>query len=142
MMLGFDKVGRAIKEQGMSAVCAWCLKYWRAREHDGANSSSWVCQSTRPCGGPMQGMAFPEYEGPMKGRLASFCYICGGVPEAAVDIGGKGMVGVCNKKGRAGKTCMELLRDQLGNPRVVRSFEEKTVSMLDHGIERGKVTVK
>jgi len=128
-MLEFDQVDRAIKMHGMSAVCAWCLKYWNARGHDDANSSSWQCQATKPCGGPMQGMAFPEYEGPMKGKLASFCYICGGPPDAAVDIGGKGMLGVCNKKRRSGETCMDLLRDQLNNPGVKRTFEKQVVPL-------------
>lgn len=126
-MLQKEQVDLAIKG-GMSAVCAWCLKYWNAREHD-KKAVAWRCQSSKPCGGPMQGMAFPEYEGPMQGRLASFCYICGADADAAVEIHGKGIVGVCNNA-RAGKTCMEMLRDQLSNPRVVRKFEEKTVPLV------------
>ena len=79
----------------------------------------------------MQGLAFPEYEGPMDGNLVSFCYICGGEPDAAVEIHGKGVLGVCKERSRFGKTCMELLRDQLSNPSVVRKFEEKRISLLD-----------
>jgi|GEM_PF-3111701 len=129
-MLDKMKVELEIKKNGISAVCAWCLKYWNARGHDDANSSSYRCQSARPCGGPMQGMAFPEYEGPMKGHLDSFCYICGGEPDACVAIHGKGMVGVCKNRKHADKTCMDILRDQLSNPRVVRTFEEKRIPLF------------
>ena len=128
-MLKADQVELAMKRHGMAAVCAWCLKYWRAREHDD-KPGEWRCQSMKPCGGPMQGLAFPEYEGPMDDNLVSFCYICGGKPDAAVEIHGKGMLGVCKERKRFAKTCMELLRDQLSNPRLVRKFEEKRISLL------------
>ena len=78
----------------------------------------------------MQGMAFPEYEGPMEGHLTAFCYICGGEPDAMVEIHGRGAVGVCKERKRFGKTCMELLRDQLSNPRVVRRFDEKRIPLF------------
>lgn len=128
-MLDAKQVELAIKQHGMSAVCAWCLKYWRAREHD-KGSAGWTCQANRRCGGPMQGLAFPEYEGPMEGHLDSFCYICGGTPDACVEIHGKGMVGVCKERKRADKTCMDILRDQLQNPRVVRRFEERRIPLF------------
>jgi hypothetical protein len=128
-MLKADQVELAIKQHGMSAVCAWCLKYWRARERD-QKPGAWRCQATKPCGGPMQGMAFPEYEGPLEGNLASVCYVCGGEPDAMVEIHGRGMVGVCKERKRSDKTCMEILRDQLNNPRVVRRFEERRIPLF------------
>jgi hypothetical protein len=78
----------------------------------------------------MQGLAFPEYEGPMEGNLVSFCYICGGKPDAAVEIHGQGMLGVCKERKRFGKTCMEILRDQLTHTHMVRKFDEKHISLL------------
>ena len=128
-MLKVDQVKLAIEKHGMAAVCAWCLKYWRAREHDD-KPGAWTCQSVKPCGGPMRGMAFPEYEGPMSGNLVSFCYVCGGKPDAAVEIHGKGMIGVCEKRKRYGKACIDVLRDQLSNPNVVRRFEEKHIPVF------------
>ena len=50
------------------------------------------------CGGPMRGMAFPYYDGPLKGQLQNRCFVCGHKPDAvAVATKGGGRVGVCKK---------------------------------------------
>lgn len=82
-------------EGGLAAICAWC-------EHYHTQASQHVNEKFRcgkRCGGPGADtpMAFPLYKGPMAGRLTAMCFVCGGDADAAVDVGGDGMVGVCEQ---------------------------------------------
>jgi len=49
------------------------------------------------CRGPSRGGTFNAYEGPLKGNLSSFCFICGATPVMLLRISGPhgGTLGVC-----------------------------------------------
>lgn len=75
---------------GLSFVCATCDKFrFRQRGYDG-------CRPERPCGGPGEGRAFPEYSGPFAGQLAKRCFVCGVDAENVLD-GNGGKLGVCDR---------------------------------------------
>lgn len=77
---------------GMSFVCAWCEHLWRVfAQNEGKEANCGM-----KCGGPMAHDVFPKYKGPLEGQLAKFCFVCGKDADAGVDIGGKGMIGVCS----------------------------------------------
>ncbi len=101
-MLDAKKVQWAIKS-GLSAICAQCLHYWAAQQHipdddpaEGHKPVEAHCPR-RDCGGPQFDLVFPKYEGPLAGRLATICYICGDEPDAMVEMHGRGHIGVCKK---------------------------------------------
>jgi hypothetical protein len=63
--------------EGFAFPCACCKRLWRAKAqgHD-------VCEVAfmpgKDCGGPMAGMSFPLYEGPLTpASLATRCIRCG-----------------------------------------------------------------
>jgi hypothetical protein len=68
-------VARALME-GYAFPCACCRKLWRARDR-----GSDVCEAgltNQACGGPVIGLAFPLYEGPLTPQaLATLCFRCG-----------------------------------------------------------------
>lgn len=113
-MIDEARVQWAIKS-GLSAVCANCLHYWRrqenapvARPYEQFKPAEAACGHDG-CGGPIRDRAFPDYDGPLKGRLASICFICGGEPDATVEMHGRGYLGVC-------KEHLEQFRMMLGKP--------------------------
>ncbi len=79
---------------GYGFVCGNCTKLWA-----GLSAGHGACMAAvqgKTCAGPMKNMGFPEYEGPLKGNLVQFCFVCGkGSDYAAVTM--HGMVGVCAK---------------------------------------------
>jgi len=81
-------------EAGLSAVCAWC-EHW----HNGKDQWTVTKCGQMECGGPgaNPAMAFPKYKGPWQNNLIKLCFICGEEPDAAVEIHGKGFLGVCKK---------------------------------------------
>ena len=89
----------AVMREGMSFVCAHCNNFWwsyaRGLEKCKAGHEG------RDCAGPGKFMAFPEYDGPLKGNLHKCCFVCGKEPSHTVAIPiGLGMVrniGVCDK---------------------------------------------
>jgi len=101
-MLDPVKIKWAIKS-GLSAVCANCIHYWRAQQHvpesrpvEGFKPIEAHCPFTDCCG-PSFGKAFPRYDGPYKGKLATICYICGAEADAAIEMHGRGFIGVCDR---------------------------------------------
>lgn len=80
--------------KGLGFACAHCDNYWW-----GVDQGLRHCKAheeRRDCAGPLAGMAFPEYRGPLKGHLVRFCFVCGVQPiAAAVARAGGGRVGVC-----------------------------------------------
>lgn len=78
---------------GLCAICAMCEYFWNAR---GRNKNDIDCG--KKCGGPVRGMTYPMYKGPLGNNIHTICFICGNYPDGAcVDIGGKGIVGICNE---------------------------------------------
>ena len=89
--------GRQIPEVmklGTSFVCAHCERFWWGVDHDHDG-----CQAVHDgvdCSGPLRGMCFPYYKGPLERQLSKFCFVCGSEPSAnAVAKKGGGRCGVC-----------------------------------------------
>jgi len=114
MIVDASEVQWAIKS-GLSAICANCLHYWRKQEQvekarplEHFKPSAASCDK-RDCGGPIMDRAFPKYEGPLKDKLSSVCFICGDEPDATVEMLGRGYLGVCNRH-------IEQFKKMLGKP--------------------------
>ena len=78
--------------QGLSFVCATCSRWWKSR----AMSLPEGCVTNGQCGGPLSSMAFPMYDGPLKGNLAHFCFVCGERVNQGVKVKDQ-FVGICQK---------------------------------------------
>lgn len=62
--------------KGYAFPCACCKKLWRAHER-GAEACE-AAMGGQDCGGPVAGMSFPLYEGPLTtASLATRCCFCG-----------------------------------------------------------------
>lgn len=62
--------------KGFTFPCACCLKLWRAQAR-GVEACE-AAMSGKDCGGPVAGMSYPLYEGPLNdAALATHCFICG-----------------------------------------------------------------
>lgn len=77
-------------DAGLSAVCAWCEHYYNVKDQH----QTFNCGKDK-CGGPSRGKVFPEYKGPLKNKLAMFCFICGDDSDAVFNINSQGFLGVC-----------------------------------------------
>jgi hypothetical protein len=75
-------------------------------------------------------MGFPMYKGIMEGKLHTFCFICGRDADAAVEIGGR-LLGVCNRQGPNGETCVDKLKLILMRQGVVA--KERVVPVVNGG---------
>lgn len=64
---------RLAVSSGLSAVCATCTKYWKARD---AGIPGDRCLSQTACGSPLAGHAFQEYDGPIR-NMERWCFVCG-----------------------------------------------------------------
>lgn len=86
---------RRLVSEGVSFVCAMCDHWWWSHGRGLA-----VCRAaveSRECSGPIGGLCYPEYSGPLKRNLVRFCFRCGAQSIAAVEVFGKGMCGVCGE---------------------------------------------
>jgi len=71
-----DYVQRLLRE-GFAFPCACCQKLWRAKAK-GFDQCEVAFMPGQDCGGPMSGMSFPLYEGPLTPTiLATRCFRCG-----------------------------------------------------------------
>jgi hypothetical protein len=62
--------------QGYAFPCACCAKLWRAMAR-GMETCEAVF-GNQDCGGPVSGMSYPLYEGPLsESALATYCCFCG-----------------------------------------------------------------
>ena len=81
---------------GYAFVCAHCIKL-----HKSMRSGMHGCGAMlngKDCGGPIVGMVFPEYKGPLtRDTIANRCFRCGELSENLIDVKNKGCVGACNK---------------------------------------------
>lgn len=62
------KIALAV-QNGLSVVCATCEHYWFAKD----KQAPWC---GKDCGGPVRGLAFPWYKGPIA-NMAAQCFVCG-----------------------------------------------------------------
>ena len=94
MSLTSEKVANAMAK-GVGFVCANCTKYWQGTA-DGGDKCEAAKQGTE-CGGPLMGLGFPEYEGPLAGYVMNFCFVCG--DKSRYGARGKcgNLVGVCGE---------------------------------------------
>lgn len=81
-----------VMQDGVGFVCAHCERFWWGV--DRGYGSCWAKAVGKDCSGPMGGGSFQEYEGPLKGNLCRFCFVCGKEP-SGVACTKHGKVGVC-----------------------------------------------
>lgn len=94
MVLDPAKVNLAMA-QGLSAVCATCQKYWEARERGIPGDG---CTSKMRCGSPISGDAFSDYDGPLKGSLHQWCFVCAKQSDFGIRVTGRlTTIGVCRE---------------------------------------------
>jgi len=83
-------------QSGTSFVCAHCEHFWW-----GVDNRYEGCKAIHDhieCSGPLRGMAFPNYKGPLEGHLSKYCFVCGHTPDAtAIAREGGARVGVCTE---------------------------------------------
>jgi len=110
-----DDIVKAVRS-GVAFPCAMCLNWWRAKEEK--KESCMVFTGGKPCGGPMAGMAFPMYKGPLvDSNWTDFCFVCGEEVVAAVEVKGSDrMLGVCKKH----VGLLEKLKPSGGSARTVK----------------------
>ena len=78
---------------GLSAVCATCQKYWDARDKGIPGDA---CTTRLKCGSPMAGDAFTDYDGPLKGALHQWCFVCAKQADFGIRVTGRvTVVGAC-----------------------------------------------
>ena len=80
---------------GLSFICANCENFWWSYEKK--LDKCRVHYIGDRCGGPLVGMAFPKYKGPLIAAMSSFCFVCGNAAELSVSIGKVKCLGVCKK---------------------------------------------
>lgn len=94
MPLDPKKVSLAMA-QGLSAVCATCQKYWEARDRGIPGDA---CTTKIKCGSPISGDAFSDYDGPLKGALHLWCFVCTKKADFGIQVTGRAtVVGACKE---------------------------------------------
>lgn len=87
---------KGLLEQGYAFPCAHCQRMWMAKA-TGQASCGPMIPDGKPCGGPMSGMSFPHYKGPLTQEfIAGHCFRCGADADSSIMQNG-GVVGVCDK---------------------------------------------
>jgi hypothetical protein len=81
--------------KGISFVCANCTKFWKGIERGQVQCMALF--ERKQCGGPISGMTFPEYHGPLQRTLFPVtCFVCGAWATAGVKVdGSEELIGVC-----------------------------------------------
>jgi len=91
---------------GFAFPCACCEKLWRKFDAGRHPSKELYCEGFDlglTCGGPVAGLSFPHYEGPLtRQTIAMSCYHCGKPANKIfqADLDG-GYVGACNEHAKA-----------------------------------------
>jgi hypothetical protein len=86
------RVGLTVAK-GVSVICATCRRYWEGRERDLPEPK---CLVQSPCGSPLAGLAFPQYDGPIT-DFSRWCFVCGETAEVGVTAPGSDVVfGMCS----------------------------------------------
>ena len=85
-----------VLQAGTGFVCAHCENFWWGADH--GHRGCKAVHDAVECSGPIRGLAFPYYKGPLDGQLEQYCFVCGHEPDAtAVARVGGARVGVCDK---------------------------------------------
>jgi len=117
--------------KNVAFICRMCERWYRGEDMGLVDvEGDQVCDATGTCGSPVSGDDFDEYEGPLKGYLDKYCYICGkSKPEKVLvaKVGGAQKIGCCNH-------CFENEVKQL----AVREAGEKIVFLPGKGLESRK----
>lgn len=94
-MLARPGISTELMKKGFSFICAHCKKMFEARARNSYKCA--IESSDKMCCGPFSNEpnVFPLYEGELTGSFVNFCFWCGERPVAAIDIYGKGFLGVC-----------------------------------------------
>jgi len=81
--------------EGFGFTCAACQKL-----HEGLLRGAEVCSeglAGNDCGGPLIGLSFPLYQGPLtRETIAKTCFMCGVDANKILQAEDGGYVGVCN----------------------------------------------
>lgn len=91
-----DRAQEALAK-GYAFPCAMCVKlHWSI---DRGLTQCRAAVDQKECGGPLAGLAFPEYEGPLtREMIAKLCFRCGKPASKLVEGNrGPGYVGVCKR---------------------------------------------
>jgi hypothetical protein len=100
-VIPIDKAQKAANE-GYAFPCTMCVHLHEGRDRGLTKDGVPVCVAGfegRQCGGPLSGLAFPEYKGPLTiHAIATHCFRCGKKANKIVEGNrGPGYVGVCNR---------------------------------------------
>lgn len=85
--------------EGYAYPCACCKKMWIAKARGYSQCHDAFVRGI-DCGGPMSGMSFPRYDGPLTvTHLATHCFRCGETAVEAVSsrLNPDRLIGVCKK---------------------------------------------
>lgn len=88
MPLDPAKVGLAV-QQGLSVVCATCAHFWAAQER-----RQETCAPPGNCAGPLAGLDFPQYRGPIT-DFSRWCFACGVNASHALKLSSGKVFGIC-----------------------------------------------
>jgi len=98
-MFDQNKIAQA-KANGVCFVCRTCLRYHEGEMRGLHKKFGEIrCTSKGDCCGPVGGGSFDEYEGPLKGYLWKYCYLCGEKVKWVLKAKTKGAkpIGCCDK---------------------------------------------
>lgn len=95
-MIPQDQVRAALSE-GYAFPCAMCTHLHWSRDRGLASCRAGI--EGKECGGPLAGLGFPHYEGPLtRDMIAKLCFRCGDRASKIVEGNrGPGLVGVCKR---------------------------------------------
>lgn len=94
-----SEVVQKLLREGYAFPCAFCKKLWKAKAK-GFDECVVAFMPEKSCGGPIAGMSFPMYEGPLSiTALATRCFRCGEPAVEAVTsrLQPTRYIGVCKK---------------------------------------------
>ena len=89
---------KLLMAEGFAFPCACCQKLWRAKSR-GLDVCE-VALGELDCGGPVSGMSFPLYEGPLTPQsIGTTCFVCGERAAEAVTTPAQpeAFVGICKR---------------------------------------------
>lgn len=75
--MDFDEVIKKVDDQKICFLCSTCLHYHEGEDRELKDDSGQQVCSNLACCGPIWGGGFDYYEGPIKGYLHKWCYLCG-----------------------------------------------------------------
>jgi hypothetical protein len=80
---------------GVSFVCATCDHFWWGIERGLPHCKAHVDRVA--CGGPITGLAYPRYSGPLVGNLRHFCFATGEAAKFVICTKDGGEVGASDR---------------------------------------------